>query len=193
MRWAAVIAGLAMWLVATPAFAQEVPAEGYAPDVQTTPKVGFRADFRAGWNLTDGSGVIDFIGLAGSVAPVFGEACMGCGPTLAPFLSATAGIAEEGRPSLRVVGGLEIAIGLAKDVQLVPSLFGGVFKAFDDDKRVGPCGGASVALRILGPDNFFFSVEPVSFVMLPPPPDGFTRYTTHFTLDMGIVRFGGIL
>ncbi len=173
--------------------AAEPPAAA-APAAEPSgkPRVGFRADFRTGWNLTDGTGVLDHAGLGVSLGPQIGRACRGCRPSLGPFFGATVGIAEEGRPSLRLVLGLEIGLGLAPDVELVPSFFGGFFKAFEDDERQGPVGGASLALRVRGPNHFFFSVEPVRLVVLPPPPAGFTRYTSHVALDMGIVRFGGI-
>jgi len=190
MRWLPLIA--AALLLAGPAGADEPTDDGFAPDFGTVP-LGLRADFRLGWNVTDGVGVIDYIGMGGSIGPVFGRACRGCPPSFAPFAEVTAGIAEEARASIRVVGGQEIAGGLAPDVELVPSIFGGFYKAFDDDERQGGTVGASVALRVRGPDHFFFSLEPVRFVLLPPPPgSGYTRYTTHFALDFGVVRFGGI-
>lgn len=183
---------IASILLASPAWADEPPStEGFAPDVGTVP-VGLRVDFRLGFNVTDGVGVIDHPGLGASVGPVFGRACPGCPPVVSPYAELTFGIAEEGRPSLRAVGGLELGISVARDIELVPSVFGGYFHAFKDDERRGGTVGASLALRVRGPDHFFFSVEPLRFVLLPPPPLGATRYTTHFALDFGVVRFGGI-
>lgn len=181
----------AAMLLPAPAAADD--PDGFAPDVGTAvPDLGFRADFRLGWNLTDGAGVIDYVGMSVNVGPQIGKSCKGCKPTLGPYFEITGGIAEEARPSIRVVGGLEVGVAVAKDVEIVPSVFGGFFKAFDDDERQGGTAGASVALRVRGPNHFFFSVEPVRLVILPPPDGGYTRYTTHLALDMGIVRFGGI-
>jgi len=173
-------------------FATSASAEEFAPDPGPKVPVGFRADFRLGWNLTDGVGVIDYVGGGVSVGPVFGEPTVGGPPVLSPFAEVTGGIAEEGRPSVRVVGGLEVGVAVRRDVEIVPSVFGGWYRAFSDDHRSGGTVGAGLALRVRGPDHFFFTVEPVRFVLLPPPPNGYTRYTTHFALDMGIVRFGGI-
>ncbi len=187
MRWIVVAAALSCVSVVA-------HAEDFAPDPGPAAKVplGFRADFRLGWNLTDGVGVIDYAGMGLNVGPVFGASVVGGAPVVSPFAEATFGIAEEGRPSIRAVGGIEVGFALRADVELVPSLFGGYYRAFDDDERAGGTVGAGLALRIRGPNRFFFSVEPVRFVLLPPPESGYTRYTTHFALDMGIVRFGGI-
>jgi hypothetical protein len=186
--------GLALLLVTLPARADDpAPSEvGFAPDPPPKVEVGFRADFRVGWNLTDGNGVIDHPGLGVSVGPVFGVLRVGGPPLLSPFAEVTGGIAEEGRPSLRLVGGLEAAFALRHDLELVPSVFGGYFRAFEGDERKGGTVGVGVALRVRGPNDFFFSVEPVRFVLLPPPERGTTRYTTHFSLDMGMIRIGGI-
>ncbi|MCP4870855.1 MAG: hypothetical protein GY898_19295 [Proteobacteria bacterium] len=184
----------ALLLAAGPVLADEPTADdGFAPDPGPTVPVGFRTDFRLGWNLTDGNGVIDYIGMGLNVGPVFGKPTVGGPPVVSPFGEFTAGIAEDARPSIRIVGGIEVGVAVRHDVEIVPSVFGGYHRSFEGDRRAGGTVGAGVALRVRGPNHFFFSVEPVRFVLLPPPENGYTRYTTHFALDMGIVRFGGIL
>lgn len=193
MRIAAATALLLLLASAAAADEPGPPDAGFAPDPGPKVPAGFRADFRLGWNLTDGNGVIDYVGMGLNVGPVFGAPEVGGPPVVSPFGEITAGIAEDARPSIRIVGGIEVGIAVRHDVEIVPSVFGGYYRAFEDDQRAGGTVGAGVGLRVRGPNHFFFTVEPVRFVLLPPPENGYTRYTTHFALDMGIVRFGGIL
>lgn len=166
-------------------------AQGFAPEQPGPPPVRFRVDFKTAWAVTDGSGMIDHAALDLTVGPQIGDARPGGPPAVSPLFGATAGIAEEGQPSLRIWGGAELSFGLHKHLELVPGVFGGWMKAWRGDQRAGPLLRATVGLRVLSTEDFFIVVEPVALVLLPAPPGGFTRYTTHVALDMGIIKFGG--
>ncbi len=165
--------------------------DGFAPEQNPAPSGHFRADFKASWGVTDGSGMIDHAALELTIGPQIGAALVGGPPGISPIFGATVGIAEEGQPSLRLFGGAEFAIGVHKDLELVPGVFGGWLKAWKGDERVGPMFRATLGLRVLSEEDFFIVVEPVSLVVLPEPPGGSTPYTTHVSLDFGIVKFGG--
>ncbi len=174
-------------LFAAPALADD----GFAPEQPGPPPVRFRLDFKTAWGVTDGSGMIDHVALDLTVGPQIGDAKPGGPPAISPLFGVTGGMAEEGQPSLRLWGGAEFSFGLNQHLELVPGVFGGWMKAWKGDQRVGPMFRATVGLRVLSKEDFFIVVEPVALVVLPAPPDGFTRYTTHVSLDMGIVKFGG--
>lgn len=162
-------------------------AQPWAPEPPPThrPAVRFRGDFRAGWNLVDGAGVLDHVVLEASFGPAFGP--LG----LAPLLAVGAGIAEGGEASLRVAGGIELDLPLHPVLSLVPSVFVGAFRAWEGDLRVGPAGRFSFALRVAGDRGFFIQFEPISLYVFPEPPGGATPYTAHVALDLTLLRFGG--
>lgn len=165
-------------------------AEVAAPEAKPG-QTQFRADFKTGYALTEGAGMTDHITMELTIGPQFGRAVPGGRIGVAPIFAGTFTIAEGGSTSLRLQAGLELAIGVAKDVELVPIITGGFLKAFEDDLRQGPTARASLAFRVLGKQGFYLCFEPISLVMLPPPPGGFTRYTSHVALDMGVVKVGG--
>jgi hypothetical protein len=171
--------------------AGEARAQDFAPDPGPKVPVSFRVDFRAGWNVTDGFGMIDHAGLSLTAGPQFGRAEPKGKPALAAILGATAGVAETGRASLRIYGGLESVSALARDVELVPSLHLGYLRAFHDDLRQGPMLRVALGLRVFGEKGFFLVFEPLALLVLPPPPSGFTPYTSHVAWDIGIVKLGG--
>lgn len=163
----------------------------FAPEPPGPPPAHFRLDFKTSWGITDGVGMIDHAALEVTLGPQIGDATPGGPPAIAPLFGVTAGIAEEAQPSLRLFGGAEFAGGLNPHLELVWGVFGGWLKDFRGDQRVGPMFRATVGLRVLSDEDFFIVVEPVSLVVLPAPPGGFTPYTSHVSLDFGIIKFGG--
>lgn len=165
--------------------------EGFAPEKNPAPSGHFRLDFKTAWGVTDGSGMIDHVVMEVTAGPQIGAASVGGPPAISPLVGGGGGIAEEGQPSIRLFGGVEFAFGLHPSLELVPGVFGGWLKAFKGDEREGGMFRATVGLRVLSDEDFFLVVEPVALVVLPAPPGGFTPYTTHVSLDFGIVKFGG--
>ena len=165
--------------------------EGFAPERNPAPSGHFRLDFKTAWGVTDGAGMIDHIVMEVTGGPQIGTASVGGPPAISPLIGAVGGIAEEGQPSMRIFGGVELAFGLHKSLELVPGVFGGWLKAFKGDEREGGMFRVTLGLRVLSDEDFFIVVEPVTLVVLPAPPGGFTPYTTHVSLDFGIVKFGG--
>ncbi len=178
---------LAAVLLSAPASADE----GFAPEQGAPPPGHFRLDFKTSWGVTDGSGMIDHAVLEVTVGPQIGDASVGGAPAIAPLFGVAGGIAEEAHPSLRIFGGAELAFGLHPHIELVPAVFGGWLKAWKGDEREGPMFKATVGLRVLSDEDFFVVVEPVALVLPPPPPGGATPYTSHVSMDFGIVKFGG--
>lgn len=168
-----------------------IAAEGFAPEPPGPPPVRFRGDFRAGWNLTDGSGMIDHVGLELTFGPQIGDATVGGPPAIAPLLGGAFGIAEDFHLSMRVFAGAEFAIAVLPKLELVPAFFGGFLKQWKNDERQGPLARAAFGVRIISDEDFFLVFEPLSITVLPPPPGGFTRYTTHVSLDVSFIKFGG--
>ena len=192
------LAALALALsMSLPAVAQDGGGEPPEPEPEPeavqegAPRASFRGDFKAAYALTEGAGMNDHILMEVTLGPQFGRAVAGGSVGVAPVFSGAVSIAEGGHASLRLQGGLELALGVAKDVELVPIITAGFLKAFGDDEREGPVARLGLAFRILGKNNFYLTFEPVSLVVLPAPPGGFTRYTSHVALDMGVVKVGG--
>ena len=134
-----------------------------------------------------------FVG-AVSVGPQIGLPGAPTRTGIAPLFYLGGGIAEEGEASLRILGGVEWSIGTPHPrIELVPSVFGGFLKQFDRDEREGPMLKVGLGVRFVGDENFYIVLEPISFVLLPAPPSGFTPYTTHFAAEATLVRMGGRL
>ena len=153
--------------------------------------VGFRGDFGLIWSITDGQGMSDHAAMALTFGPQFMDAKPGGAPALAPVVSGVFGVAEGGEFSFRVGGGLEVIGGLVPNVELVGQLLGGYLRQLDNDERAGPFLKVGVGVRLLARDQFWVQFEPLNLLVLPPPPDGFTRYTSHIAVDVALVRFGG--
>jgi len=183
------MARLCLLLVALPL--SVASAAEFAPEQPGPVPAHLRVDFRTGWNLTDGAGMIDHVGLELVAGPQIGTAKVGGPIAVSPLVGAAAGMAEDAQPSLRVFGGAELVIAVHERVELVPALFGGFLKQWKNDLREGPMARAAVSVRLLSDEDFFLNFTPLSLTMLPPPPGGFTRYTTHVSLDVGVVHFGG--
>jgi hypothetical protein len=187
LRWVVVAALLVAALPATAA-AQD-PAEEAAAAVEQ-PAISFRADFAAGYALTDGIGMNDHLLMGITVGPQFLRATPGK-VAVAPIAAVTLGIAEGGQASLRVHGGLELAVGVVEDLELAIAVTGGYLRAWEDDQRAGPMARLGLGFKLLAPKGFYLGFEPISVTVLPPPPAGFTRYTSHVAVDMGVIKFGG--
>jgi hypothetical protein len=181
-----VIAAVACGLMAVEARADEA----YAPE-PSPPAVGFRADFGLLWSITDGQGMSDHAALALTVGPQLGDAVPRGTPAIAPVFSGAFGVAEGGEFSFRLGGGIEVLGGLVPNVELVGQVLGGFLKQLDNDLREGPFLKVGVGIRMLARDQFWVQFEPANLVVLPPPPGGFTRYTSHIAVDVALVRFGG--
>jgi hypothetical protein len=188
---AALLLALSMSLPARAEGDEPPPSEPAPEAARELSRNSFRGDFKAGYALTEGAGMNDHILLEVTLGPQFGRAVAGGSVGVAPVFSGAVAIAEGGHVSLRLQAGLELALGVAKDLELVPILTGGFLKAFGDDGREGLVARVGLAFRVLGKNNFYLSFEPVSLVVLPAPPGGFTRYTSHVALDMGVVKVGG--
>ena len=171
------------------ASAQEA-ATDHAPELGG-PAVGFRGDFGLIWAITDGQGVADHAALSLTLGPQFGDASRGAPPALAPVFTGSFGVAEGGEFSLRLGGGLEVLGGIVKNVELTAHVLGGYLRMFDGDMRDGPFLKVGAGIRLLSRDQFWVQFEPLNLLVLPPPPGGFTRYTSHVAVDVALVRFGG--
>lgn len=185
---------LALFSPGSGAAADDVSPDPSAPSPEAPPSapgppLRFRADFRAGWNITDGAGVIDHIVLEGTFGVQLGPRDVRI--NVAPVFAAAGGIAEGGEPTMRMMGGLEFAFALHPVVELVPAVFVGGFRAWEGDKRQGLAARIGCGLRVHGPRGFFVGFDPFSLYVLPPPPGGTTPYTSHVALDVSILRFGG--
>jgi|GEM_PF-2035139 len=181
---------VALALLALLALPTSVVADGYAPE-PAPPALGFRADFGLIWAITDGQGMSDHALLSLTAGPQFGDAVPRGVPAVAPIVTGSFGVAEGGEFSLRVGGGLEVLGGLVPNVELVGHIVGGYLKQFDNDLRAGPFLKVGAGVRLLSRDQFWVQFEPLTLVVLPPPPGGFTRYTSHISVDVALVRFGG--
>ncbi len=190
MAGAAAVAVLAALLVGTPV-PSDAPADGFAPE-PPRPPVAFRGDFSALWAITDGQGLSDHAGLTLTLGAQFGDAIRGHSVGIGPIVTGTFGAAEGGEFSIRVGAGAELVLPLVEQVELVPALLGGYLRSLDGDERAGPFLKVGLGIRLLpGIDDFWLQFEPLALVVLPPPPGGFTRYTSHVALDVALVRFGG--
>jgi len=187
-----VLLALAALFVATPqlARAEEAPRDSYAPE-QERPFVVFRGDFGLIWSITDGQGVSDHALLSLTLGPQFGEAVPRQAPALAPVFTGNFGVAEGGEFSMRIGGGVEVLGGLVPHVELVGQVLGGYMRQFQNDLRAGPFLKLGIGVRLLARDQFWLQFEPVTLLVLPPPPGGFTRYTSHIAIDVALIRFGG--
>ena len=177
---------LLVLLLLTPAHALE-----FAPEKPGAPDAHFRLDFRTGWNLTDGAGMIDHVGLELVAGPQIGTAKVGGPVAFSPLIGGAFGMAEDVQASFRVFGGAELVIAAHPKVEIVPAAFGGYLQQFENDKRRGPMARIAASVRLLSDEDFFLNFTPMSLTVLPPPPSGFTRYTTHVSLDVGVIHFGG--
>jgi len=193
----ALLLGWGLALLAGPAGAEDAlegeetqAAAGFAPE-PTGPAVGFRGDFGLIYAITDGQGMSDHAALTLTVGPQFGDAERGKPPGLAPVFTGSFGVAEGGEFSFRVGGGLEVVGGLVKNVELVGQVLGGYLVQLDNDERRGPFFKVGAGIRLLSRDQFWVQFEPLNLLVLPPPPGGFTRYTSHIAVDVALVRFGG--
>jgi hypothetical protein len=151
----------------------------------------FVGSFRASWNLVDGVGVLDHIAVEGAFGLELRRPLGAPGPAVDVLGSATGAIAEGGEPSMRVLGGVAFPFRLGPAVELVPSFWFGGYRLFAGDRREGPAGRVALALRVEGEGGFFLEFAPLSLLLLPPPGDGWSRYTSHVALDVAIVTFGG--
>lgn len=190
MGLAATLLFLSALLAVAPAPAESAPPE-FAPEPSPLP-VAFRADFSALWSITDGQGLADHAGLTLTVGLQLGDAIRGRGVGLGPIVTGTFGVAEGGEFSYRIGGGAELVLPLIDQVELVPALLGGYLRSLDADERQGPFLKVGLGIRLVpGVDDFWLHIEPLTLVVLPPPPGGFTRYTSHVAVDVALVRFGG--
>lgn len=162
----------------------------FAPE-QGNPVIGFRGDFGLIWAITDGQGMSDHALLNLTFGPQFGDAVPRKAPALSPVVSGGFGVAEDGEFSMRIGGGLEVLGGLVTNVELVGQVLGGYMRQFHNDLRAGPFFKVAVGVRLLAKDHFWLQFEPVTLLVLPPPPGGFTRYTSHVAVDVALIRFGG--
>ena len=171
-------------LVASSAAAADLPEPQRA--------VAFRGDFSLLWAITDGQGLADHAGLTVTLGPQFGAAVPCRCLAVAPVVTGTFGAAEGGDFSMRLGGGAELVLPVVDAIELVPSLLAGYFRSFAGDERAGPFLKVGVGIRLLpGIDDFWLQIEPLALTLLPPPPEGFTRYTSHVAVDVALVRFGG--
>ena len=169
----------------------DTESAGFAPE-PSTPPVAFRGDFSLLWSITDGQGLSDHAGLTVTLGPQIGDAIRGESVGIAPLVTGTFGAAEGGHFSFRVGGGAELLVPLIDQVELVPALLGGYLHSLDGDERAGPFLKVGLGIRLLpGIDDFWIQIEPLTLLVLPPPPGGFTRYTSHVAVDVALVRFGG--
>lgn len=170
--------------------ASTAAATEYAPEPQKA--VAFRGDFSLLWAITDGQGLADHAGLTMTLGPQFGSAVPCRCLAVAPLVTGTFGAAEGGEFSFRVGGGAELVLPVIDQIELIPSLLAGYFKSLDGDERAGPFLKMGIGFRLLpGVDDFWIQVEPFALTVLPPPPGGFTRYTSHVAVDVALVKFGG--
>ncbi len=165
-------------------------AAAFSPE-PSGPAVGFRGDFGLIYAITDGQGMSDHAALTLTVGPQLGDAVPGAAPALAPVVTGSFGVAEGGEFSFRVGGGLEVLGGIVKNVEVVGQVLGGYLVQLDNDERRGPFFKVGAGIRLLSRDQFWVQFEPLNLLVLPPPPGGFTRYTSHIAVDVALVRFGG--
>ncbi|MCO4771301.1 MAG: hypothetical protein KDA24_14805 [Deltaproteobacteria bacterium] len=185
-----IVALLGILAIPTVALGQAEVSDEFAPEPEPL-AVGFRGDFGLIWAITDGQGMSDHAAITGTWGPQFGDAGRGLPPALAPVVTASIGIAEGGEFSLRVGGGLEVVGGIVPNVEFTAQVLGGYLRQFDNDLRAGPFFKVGAGIRLLGRDHVWVQFEPFNLVVLPPPPGGFTRYTSHIAVDVALVRFGG--
>ena len=162
----------------------------FAPE-PSPPPAGFRGDFGLVYGITDGQGMSDHATLNLTLGVQVGDATPRKAPAVAPVWTGAFGVAEGGEFSFRVGGGVEVLGGLVPNVELVGTLLGGYLIQLDNDQRRGPFAKVAVGIRLLSRDQFWVQFEPLSLVVLPPPPGGFTRFTSHVSVDVALVRFGG--
>ncbi len=163
-------------------------AEEFAPD--PGPKPSFRGDFRAAWALTDGSGMLDHAVLELDIGVQILPPRIGV-PSPTPLFGIAGGIAEGGHPSIRVMGGVELPIPVHPAIEIVPAFFGGYLRQWRGDLRAGPMFRGALGMRVLGPDDFFVTLEPISITVLPIPPAGPAPYTDHFAWEFALIKIGG--
>lgn len=182
---------MSLWTTISAAFLlvnSPAAAEDFAPDPASGP--AFRADFRAAWAITDGSGMLDHAVLEGDFGVQILPSRQGV-PVPGVLFGIAAGIAEGGHPSLRLMGGLELPTRVHERIEVVPSFFGGYLRQFRGDLRQGPMFRAALGFRVLGDDGFFVTLEPIGITILPFPPDGPAPYTDHFAWEMALIKIGG--
>lgn len=151
----------------------------------------FTGHFRASWNLTDGAGVLDHIAVEGAWGLQLGAPAPGGPPGVAWLGAVTGAIAEGGEPSLRIGGGVELPFAVHRAIECVPSFWVGGYRLWTGDQREGPMFRAAFGLRMRGEKGFSLTLSPLSLLVLPPPPDGWSRYTTHVALDVTVLEIGG--
>ena len=155
---------------------------------------------RVGFMVTGGDGFDDraFVQLDGGAQ--FGRASVGAGPAIGLTLGTAVGASHflgGTNVSLRVLGGVELPWALDVTafgdgpVELVPALQAGYLKAYDEDERSGFTLRATVGLRLLpGSSPFFFTFEPITFVLLPSPDPSKAQDRSRLAVELGLLKVG---
>ena len=160
----------------------------------------FLADFRTAFMITGGDGFADRPVFHASGGVQLGQAVPGGPPTVAFTLGTALSVGEFLGPSpiaVRVLGGIELPVALgaasgpAKPPELVPAIQAGYQNAFGEDRRSGFTLRAALGLRLLSRESgFYFTVEPVSLVLLPRPDPARDRGSERLAVELGLLKFG---
>ncbi len=159
-----------------------------------------RIDARFAWAVTEGEGFGDHPLIQLDAGVQLGRARVGGPPAVALVVGGSVGVGEalgKSNLSVRVVGGSELPVAVSmsglspSSVEIVPVLQAGYLKVVDEDKRKGFTLRVTVGMRFLFDRTaFYFTFEPLSVVLLPPPPGGFNRSTAKVAFELGILKVG---